>query len=131
MTDYPMYDPTSLRAGGCLRDRAITVASGANAAPTNGVPNPLFRGTVLGRVTATDKYIPCVKTANDGSQTPAIVLAFDVDASAADVACSGYDDGEFVAEKLTIDASWTIATLEAALRAANSRIYLRSAGTLG
>lgn len=126
MTDYAMYDPTSLRAGGHLRDRQITVASGANASGAF-----LKRGTVLGRVTATDKYVLSVKTANDGSQVPAAVLAFDIDASAADVVCSGYDDGEFVAEKMTFDASWTAATLEAALRAAGSKIYVRSAGILG
>jgi len=126
MTDYAMYDPTSLRAGACQRDRQITVASGANAAGA-----VLKRGTVLGRVTASDKYVTSVKTANDGSQVPAMVLAFEIDASAADVVCSGYDDGEFVAEKMTFDASWTAATLEAALRGSGSKIYVRSAGVLG
>ncbi|MGU3539988.1 head decoration protein [Methylobacterium sp. A54F] len=126
MTDYPLYDPTSLRAGGCARDRQITVASGANASGA-----VLKRGTVLGRVTATDKYVVSVKTANDGSQVPAMVLAFEIDASTADVVCSGYDDIEVVAEKLTFDGSWTAATLEAALRVANSKIYVRSAGVLG
>ncbi|MGU3665814.1 head decoration protein [Methylobacterium sp. A49B] len=126
MTDYAMYDPTSLRCGVSQRDRQITVASGANASGA-----VLKRGTVLGRVTSTDKYVTSVKTAGDGSQVPAIVLAFDIDASAADVVCSGYDDGEFVAEKMTFDASWTAATLEAALRAAGSKIYVRSAGVLG
>ena len=126
MTDYAMYDPTSLRVGEHQRDRAITVASGANAAGA-----VLKRGTVLGRNTTTDKYVPCLKTAADGSQVPSMVLAFDIDASAADVACSGYDDGEFVAEKLTFDASWTAATLEAALRVAGAKIYVRSAGVLG
>lgn len=126
MTDYAMYDPTSLRCGVSQRDRQITVASGANASGA-----ALKRGTVLGRVTASDKYVTSVKTATDGSQVPAIVLAFDIDASAADVVCSGYDDGEFVAEKMTFDASWTAATLEAALRAAGSKIYVRSAGVLG
>ncbi|MCJ2143730.1 head decoration protein [Methylobacterium sp. E-066] len=126
MTDYAMYDPTSLRCGVSQRDRQITVASGANASGA-----VLKRGTMLGRVTATDKYVLSVKTANDGSQVPAMVLAFEIDASASDVVCSGYDDGEFVAEKMTFDASWTAATLEAALRAAGSKIYVRSAGVLG
>lgn len=126
MTDYPMYDPTSLRAGGHLRDRQITVASGANAAGAM-----LARGTVLGRVTATDKYVASVKTATDGSQVPAMVLAFGIDASATDIVCSGYDDGEFVAEKMVFDASWTADTLEAALRVAGSKIYVRKAGVLG
>ena len=126
MTSYPMYDPTSLRAGGQARDRQITVAQGSNAA---GAETP--RGAVLGRVTATDKYVPSVKTAADGSQVPSMVLAFGVDASASDVVCSGHDDIEVVAEKLVLDPSWTADTLEAALRISGSKIYVRKAGVLG
>ena len=120
MTDYAPYDPTSLCADLRLRDRQIVVASGANASGA-----VLRRGTVLGRVTATDKYVVSVKTANDGSQVPAMVLAFEIDASAADVICSGYDEGEFVGTKMTFDASWTAAALEAALRASGSKVYVR------
>ena len=124
---YASYDPTSLFAGAWpVRHRPVTVASGANAAGT-----VLARGTLLGRVTATDKYIPCVKTAADGSQNPAAVLAADLDASAADAVGPAYDAGEFAAEKLILDASWSIATLQAALRQAASRIYARTVGVLG
>jgi hypothetical protein len=31
-------------------------------------------GTVLGKVTATGKYVACVRTAADGSQTPALSI---------------------------------------------------------
>lgn len=124
---YSSYDPTALYAGAFpVRHRAITVASGSNVTGT-----PLPRGTLLGRVTATDKYIPCVKTATDGSQTPAAILAVDSDSSAADVATVAYFEGEFAGEKMNIDASWTIATLQAALRQAGSVLFVRSVGVLG
>jgi hypothetical protein len=124
---FASYDPTALFAGALpIRHRPVTVASGSNAAGT-----VLPRGTLLGRVTATDKYIPCVKTANDGSQVPAAVLAADLDASAADAVGPAYDEGEFAAEKLFLDVSWTIQTLQAALRQASSRIYARTVGVLG
>lgn len=124
---YSTYDPTALFAGAWpVRHRPMTFAAGANPAGT-----VLARGTVVGRITASDKYIPCVKTAADGSQVPAGVVAADIDASAADTVGPGYDEGEFAAEKLILDASWTIQTLQAALRQAGSRLYARTVGTIG
>ncbi len=125
-TTYPAYDPTALIAGDFpVRSRVLTVASGANAAGAI-----LPRGTLLGRVTATDKYIACVKTASDGSQVPAAVLAADVDASVADVMTPGYQTGEFAFEEMTVDASWTLTTLQAAFRQAISPIFIRSVGAV-
>ena len=126
MSNYGTFDPTSLLVGPCPKHRPVTIAAGSNAAGA-----VLARGTLLGRVTATDKYVPCVKTAADGSQIPAMVVAADIDASSADAVGPAYDDGEFAAELLTIDASWSIATLQAALRQAGSRIYARSVGQNG
>ena len=127
MTTYATFDPTSLFAGnGPYRHRPLTLASGSNTTGT-----PLARGALLGRVTATDKYIPCVATASDGSQTPVAILAADTDAGAADVVTVGYFEGEFAGEKMTIDASWTIATLQTVLRKALSALFVRSVGTLG
>lgn len=124
---YSTYDPTALFAGAFpVRHRPVTVASGANAAGS-----PLKRGTLLGLVTATDKYIPCVKTAADGSQVPAAVLAYDLDASAADAVGPAYFEGEFAGEIMTIDASWTIDTLQAALRQNKSDLFVRTVGVLG
>lgn len=121
------YDPTALFAGAFpVRQRVVTLASGANAAGA-----PLKRGALLGRVTATDKYILSVATATDGSQVPSAVLAADTDASAADVKTPAYFEGEFAGEIMTIDASWTIATVQAALRQAGSALFVRSVGTLG
>ena len=124
MTVFANFHPTSLYAGDFPRaTRPITIASGANAAGA-----PLKRGTVLGRVTATDKYVPCVKTANDGSQVPDTILTFEVDASTADAAAKGYFTGEYAGEVMTFDASWSIATLEAAFRAAKVAIFVKSVG---
>lgn len=53
----------------------VTIGSGADLAP----------GTVLGKVTATGKYIRSVRTADDGSETPVAVLRNPADAAAADV----------------------------------------------
>ena len=123
---YPTFHPTALYAGDFPRaTRSITIASGANAAGA-----PLKRGTVLGRITASDKYVVSVATANDGSQVPATILPFDVDASAADVAAKGYFTGEYAGEVAIFDASWTIATLEAAFRKAGSSMFIRSVGAV-
>lgn len=141
MTTYDAFNPTSLFAGGDdYVHRDITVASGSqlasgaivNNAATTAALTVLPRGTVLGRVTATDKYIVCVKTAADGSQTPAAILAADnVDPSAGDVGAPAYFEGEFAGEMLAYDASWTLTTLEAAFRQADEPVYIRSVGVLG
>ena len=81
---------------------------------------------------ATDKYVPCVATAIDGSQIPAAVLAAETDATGADAATVAYFAGEFAFEKMTVDASWTsAAALDTAFRQAGLPIYIRSLGTLG
>lgn len=76
----------------------------------------LSRGTVLGQVTATGNYIACVKTAADGSQTPACVLLDYADASGGPVTIGFYETGEFNGNSLIIDPSWTLAQMSAALR---------------
>lgn len=74
------------------------------------------RGTVLGLVSASRKYTQCVKTAKDGSQAPVAILVDDVDASSSDQTGGLYLMGEFNQNRVTIDASWTIAEMKAALR---------------
>ncbi len=126
MTVFANFHPTALYAGDFPRaTRAITIASGANAAGA-----PLRRGTVLGRVSATDKYIPSVKTANDGSQVPDAILMHEVDASASDQGAKAYFTGEYAGEVMTFDASWTMATLEAAFRQAKVSIFVKSVGAV-
>jgi hypothetical protein len=74
------------------------------------------RGTALGLVSASGKYTQCVKTAEDGSQAPVAILVDDVDASSSDQTGGLYLMGEFNQNRVTIDASWTIAEMKAALR---------------
>lgn len=126
MTVFSNFHPTALYAGDFPRvTRALTIASGANV-----TGSPLKRGTPLGRVTATDKYIPSVKTATDGSQLPTHILTFDVDAGAADQRVKAYETGEFAGEVMPIDASWSIQTLDDAFRIAGRDVFIRSVGTV-
>lgn len=73
---------------------------------------------------AVGTYIECVKTASDGSQTPVAILADDADASAGPVTTGGYVAGEFNANALTYDASWTLLALVSAARAYS--IFIKS-----
>ncbi|MBM3074243.1 head decoration protein [Lelliottia sp. RWM.1] len=74
------------------------------------------RGTVLGVITASGKYTACVKTASDGSEKPAAILVDDVNAESVDQSGGLYLMGEFNQNRVIIDASWTLATMKAALR---------------
>ena len=124
---YSTFDPSSLFAGAFpTRQRPITLASGSNTAGT-----PLPRGALLGRVTASGKYIPCKATATDGSQNPTAVLAADTDAGSADAETAAYFEGEFAFQLMTIDVSWTLSALGAALAQAPSPLYVRSVEVLG
>lgn len=84
-----------------------TVTLGAGTLP---------RGSVLGQITATGNFILSVKTANDGSQNPAAVLADAADASGGPTLCGVYLTGELNGNALNFDVSWTLAALKAALR---------------
>lgn len=104
-----IYVPDQLIAGVFQPvTQPITVLSGQGV---------LKRGTVIGRVTASGKYIKSVATANDGSQTSIVVLADDVDATSADALGGAYFTGEFNTNAVIYDASWTIAALQVAGRA--------------
>jgi len=67
-------------------------------------------------------FIACVKTAVDGSQVPAAILADTVTGPAQ---VGAYFTGEFNANAVTFDASWTLYDLAVALQARN--IHLKSA----
>ena len=66
-----------------VTSRQITLLSGQN----------LARGAVLGKITASGKYILSLSGAADGSQTPDAVLAEATDASGGDVATPAYFRG--------------------------------------
>lgn len=70
-------------------------------------------------------YVPSVATAKDGSQAPSAILADTVDASAGPVTGPVYLQGEFNANALAFDGSWTVLALRIAMRPLE--IYLKSA----
>lgn len=76
----------------------------------------LVRGAVLGKITATGKYVLSASAASDGSQTPVAILAEDADASAADKVTVAYLTGEFNGTALTLGAGHTLASVTPLLR---------------
>lgn len=92
----------------------VTIASGSNVA----------QRALLGRVTATGKYIPCVKTATDGSQIPRRIAIYATDATAADALCPVYCEVECNPSLLVLDGSWS-STDEVKELLADQGIYLR------
>lgn len=72
----------------------------------------ITRGTVLGKITAEDKYILSLSAAGDGSETPKRILAEDVDATAADVEAIIYKSGAFNVNSMTLGTGHTFATIK-------------------
>lgn len=102
-----MFVPDQLIAGNLkLVTDTVTFAQG----------NTFIRGQVVGRVTASREYAPCVKTATDGSQVPCGIVVDTVDASAAAQTGGLYQMGEFNSNYMTFDTSWTLDDLKQALR---------------
>lgn len=89
-----------------LVSEKITLVSGQN----------LKRGAVIGKITTSGKYTLSLAAAADGSQTPDYVLAEDCDASAGDKPALGYSAGNFIAEKVTLGAGHTVASIKEGLR---------------
>ncbi len=114
-----VFVPDQLIAGVFpLVTEPITIASGAGILP---------RGTVLGKITASGKYIKSASAASDGSQVPSAVLVDGVDATSADVLSGAYFSGEFNSNALTLGAGWTVATVGAALRSLS--IFVKTIAT--
>jgi hypothetical protein len=67
----------------------------------------LVRGAVLGRITASGKFILCDTGAIDGSEAPVAILVHDIDATAGDLTCQVYQGGAFHKDEMTWDASFT------------------------
>ena len=112
-TNQGSYAPDNLLAGEFPRvTRKVTIATPAN----------LLRGAVLGRITASGKYILSASAAADGSQTPEAILGEDTDASAGDKEAVAYLSGEFNELALTLGAGHTAASISLGLR--NKSIFL-------
>ncbi len=100
--------PGGLIAGNAslLISEPIVLLSGQN----------LLRGALLGKITASGKYVLSLAAAEDGSQTPAAILVEDTNASAADAPTVAYLRGDFLASGLTLGTGHTLASVKAALR---------------
>ena len=102
------FTPDLLIAGSNIGiiTRDITLASGQN----------LTRGALLGKITATSKYILSLSGASDGSQVPTAILVHDTNATAGDQKTAIYESGEFNAAALTLGTAHTIASVRDGLR---------------
>ena len=89
-----------------VTSRQITLLAGQN----------LARGAVLGKITATGKYMLSLAAAVDGSEVPDAVLAEATDATAADVATPAYFTGGFDESKLVLGTAHTAASIREGLR---------------
>lgn len=76
----------------------------------------LTRRTVLGRVTASDKFVISLAGASDGSEVPRAILAEDVDATAGDKRGPAYRTGEFNEDALILGAGHTADSIRDGLR---------------
>lgn len=108
------YTPDKLLAGDYpVVTDIVTIASGQN----------LSRGALLGKITASGKYVLCDSGAADGSQAPVAILAEDCDASGGDAQAVVYLSGAFNENAVTFGGSDSADTHRAALRDLN--IYLK------
>lgn len=108
------YTPDRLVGGDhTLVTEPVTVAAGAD----------LLRGALMGRVTATGKWVLSAAAAADGSQTPRGVLVDDAAAAGADVQAAVYRTGEFDEAAVIYGAGHTAASVREGLTAQS--IYLK------
>jgi hypothetical protein len=87
--------------------RVVTILANAGA---------LTSGTVLGRITASGKYINSLSAASDGSQTPDVILAEDIANSGSDQTASVYFAGVFNESGLVLGSAHTVASIREGLR---------------
>ncbi|PRX09981.1 UNVERIFIED_ORG: bacteriophage lambda head decoration protein D [Martelella mediterranea] len=95
--------------------RTVTIASGQD----------LKRGAVLGEITANSKHTLSQAAADNGSQDPDCILAFDVDASGGDVEAQAYFGAAVDAAKLTFGAGHDAASVEQAFRRKGAALFVR------
>ena len=92
-------------ANGALSREVVTIASGQN----------LEAGAVLGKISASGKYVAVNPGATDGSQTAAAVLIYETDASAGDALATVASRMAEVATDLLV---WPTGTTQAQIDAA-------------
>lgn len=105
-TQETAYNPKNILAGGTYTTRKVTIITGQN----------LVAGAVLGKITASGKFNLSLSAAVDGSQTPNMVLAQDIDATAADKEAIAYETAQVVGTALVLGTAHTIASIREGLR---------------
>jgi hypothetical protein len=96
---------------------SVTLVSGAGA---------LTRGTVLGKVTASQKFKQCNPAASTGEEEPRAILAEATDATSADAIAPVYLTGQFNVDALGISgATFSAATLN---KMTDRSIFTRAVG---
>lgn len=106
-TSQGSYAPDNLIGGEFPRvARKITVASGAN----------LAQGSLLGKITASGKYVLSLSAAEDGSQAPDVILAEAANAASGDAQAIAYFSGEFNELAVTFGTGHTASSVREALR---------------
>lgn len=101
------YTPDNLHAGDFpMETETVTVLAGQD----------LLRGAVLGKITASGKYVLSASAAADGSQTPSVILLQDTDATGGDKGAPVAVTGEFNERALILGAGHTVASIKDELR---------------
>lgn len=95
-----------------LVTKKVTILSGQN----------VVRGTLMGKIDLSGKYVKSLSASSDGSQNPNAILVRDVDASLADKSGEVYLSGQFNKEKITFGTAHTADSTCDALR--NLSIFL-------
>ena len=108
------FDPDNLIAGHKPSAKAIPIVL------TDG--EVVVRGHVLGRVTASGKYLISLNAAVDGSEVARAIAAEALSPSGADGKMLAYVEGEFNQDKLTFGTGQTIANTTEDLKDKN--IYI-------
>lgn len=73
-------------------------------------------GAVLGIITASSKAVISASASSDGSQTPAYVLSYAVDATGGDVEAMAIETGDLIGSQLVLGTGHTLASIRAGLR---------------
>ncbi|MNN89738.1 hypothetical protein D3C81_2075950 [compost metagenome] len=79
-------------------DLQAKLPGGVLLAQGNGV---IKKGTVLGKVTASGKFVPYLSSASNGSQVAVCILDNDKDTTLTDIGASAWIAGIFTESKLT------------------------------
>ena len=106
------FTPDRLIVGGPIVTKKVTIDTGV-----------LVRGSVLGKITASGKYILSLSAAGDGSQTPDLVLLEDVDATSADKEAMALEVGHVDETALTLGTGHTVASIREGLRAKGIHLH--------